>query len=129
MSLPSHLLHLSILSLLVPPSLPPPGSDPSLPRALTRAQPVHALAHLAHDFIRLLATAAKESAEHAGRAEVSVWDVGRAVGEFGVGGLGGLGEEWRGGERGRVEGEGEGDEEGVVDGVVRVGELGRGLRG
>lgn len=116
-SLPDYLLQLSILHLV--------SSDSPFTHA--RTQPIHALAHLAQDYIHLLATTAKHAAEHAGRTDVSVWDVGSALDEFGAGSLGELVGEVR--ERRRGEEQGRSGEEGEVDGVERIQQLGKGLKG
>ena len=128
-SLPEYLLQLSILQLVTA----------SAPFSHTRTAPVHALAHLAADYIHLLASTAKHAAEHAGRTHVSVWDVGRALQEFGPGSLGELTVEAEAGRRRRrlgrgaeeveAEGAGVGDVEVEVDAAERIGELAKGMSG
>lgn len=77
-SLPEYLLQLSLLHLVTR----------SAPFTHTKTVPLHALSHLVDNYIHLLATTAQQAAELAGRTDVSVWDVGRALDEFGAGGGG-----------------------------------------
>jgi hypothetical protein len=105
--LPSHLLHLATLQLVTR----------SSPFTHTRTLPLHTLSHLLQEYLSLLATAAKDAAELAGRDKVSVWDVGCALDEFGSGGLDELKDEV-----------GKGDQ-GVGEEADRIRELAQGLKG
>ncbi|KAL8293664.1 hypothetical protein RQP46_000365 [Phenoliferia psychrophenolica] len=59
----------------------------SAPYSHSKTIPLHALSHLVADYLQLLASAAKANAERAGRDKASVWDVARALEEFGTGTL------------------------------------------
>jgi hypothetical protein len=89
-SLPAHLLQLATLQLVTR----------SSPFTHSRTLPLHTFSHLISDYLQLLARAAKDNAELAGRTDVSVWDVGRALDEFGTGGLSELREEMMKGDGG-----------------------------
>ncbi|KAI5481099.1 Bromodomain transcription factor [Pseudohyphozyma bogoriensis] len=82
-ALPEHLLQLATLQLVTQ----------AAPFTHCRTLPLHTLTDLVADYLQLLAKAAKDSAELAGRDKVSVWDLGNALGEFGVGGLADLRDE------------------------------------
>lgn len=74
---PAHVLYLSTLQLVTQ----------AAPFSHAKTIPLHALSHLVADYLQLLAGAAKASAELAGRDRASVWDVARALEEFGTGTL------------------------------------------
>lgn len=78
--LPEYLLQLALVQLLTK----------AAPFTHTRTLPLHALSHVVSSYIQLLASTASQAAELAGRTQVGVWDVGRAIEEFGTGGLGEL---------------------------------------
>jgi histone H3/H4 len=56
----------------------------SAPFTHVRTLPLHIFSDLLRDYLQLLAAAAKDTAEQAGRTKISVWDVGRALDEFGT---------------------------------------------
>lgn len=56
----------------------------SSPFTHAKSIPLHVLSDLVGDYITLLASAAKANADLAGRHKPSVWDVGRALEEFGT---------------------------------------------
>lgn len=92
--LPAYLLHLATLQLLCR----------AAPFTHARTLPLHTLSDLAADYIHLLATAAKSNAELAGRNQTTIWDLGRALEEFGTGTLGELRDEMEKGGGGTEEG-------------------------
>lgn len=111
-ALASHLLHLSVLQLVTR----------SSPFTHSRTLPLYTLSDLLADYLGLLAKSAKDAAELSGRDKVSVWDVGKALEEFGLGDINDMKEELESGmniER----------EEGVEDENDRLRELAGGLRG
>lgn len=71
-SLPSHLLHLSTLQLITR----------AAPFTHAQNAPLRSLTDLLGSYLSLLALAARDNADLAGRDSVSVWDVGRALDEF-----------------------------------------------
>jgi hypothetical protein len=94
-SLPSHFLTLSTLQLLTR----------SSPFTHAQSLPLHTLSDLLGSYLSLLAKTAKDNAELSGREEVGIWDIGRALEEFGIGGgVRELKEECQRGRGGGVEG-------------------------
>lgn len=78
-----ELLRLAALSLV----------SSSAPFTHTRTLPIHTITNILSSYLALLATAAKDNAELAGRNQVTAWDVIRSLNEFGEGDLGELREE------------------------------------
>ena len=78
--LPSELLQLSTLLIL----------SRSSQFSHTRQTPLSVLSHLVQQYIQTLATTTTRLAQQSGRNQVTVWDLGQAIQEFGVGGLQGL---------------------------------------
>ena len=65
----------------------------SAPFTHTRTLPIHTITNIMSSYLSLLATAAKDNAELAGRNKVTAWDVVRSLNEFGEGDLDVLREE------------------------------------
>ncbi|GAA5903322.1 uncharacterized protein JCM6883_002761 [Sporobolomyces salmoneus] len=87
---PSSLLSLSVLLLV------------SRSTSFTHAssQSLSTLSHLLQQYLATLAETSLSHANHSGRDQVSVWDLGRAIEEFGVGGIRGLEDELLKGDEG-----------------------------
>jgi len=82
-ALPSELLQLSTLLIL----------SRSTQFSHSRQTPLQVLSHLVQQYIQTLATTSNHLAQQSGRSHVSIWDLGEAIEEFGVGGLNGLRDE------------------------------------
>lgn len=65
----------------------------------TNSSAIQTLTQILSNYIYLLATTAKENAESAGRGNVAIWDLGRAIDEFGVGRIADLKDEMEAGGR------------------------------
>lgn len=121
-TLPDHLAYLSTLVLVSRASASSSAANSTSPAGFTHARtlPLHTLSHLLRSYLHLVASAAVESANQAGRTKVSLWDVGEVLDEYGFRGRAGLAELKEEAERGL---------DGVEEEAEQLADLAKGLQG
>ncbi|GAA6015446.1 hypothetical protein JCM10207_008597 [Rhodosporidiobolus poonsookiae] len=118
-ALPSQLAHLTTLLLLSRAATQATASPAQPGFTHARTLPLHTLTHLLTAYLHLVASTAVNSANHAGRTGVALWDVADALGQLGFAGRAGIEELKEEARRGQ---------DGVEEEAEQLRELAKGLQ-